>query len=334
MAEKTTIDHIQPNVEDTGDRMHKVAILAFDGVVPFDLSIPCEVFGRVRAPDGAPAYAVRVCGRRGAIQTRNFTLRAPGTLADIRSADTVVVPGIDDVERDMSPAVLASLRAAWKAGVRIVSICSGAFLLGAAGLLDGRRATTHWIAAAELARRYPTACIEPDALFVDEGRLVTSAGASAGLDMCLHLVRLDHGEAVAADAARLAVAPLIRDGGQAQFIRQAPPRTTAGLAATLDWILANLDRSLDVRMLADRAGMSERSFARHFRDQTGSSPVQWLLAARVRAAQELLEITPAPIEEVARQVGFESPITFRSRFRRIVGISPIAYRRRFQTQTV
>ncbi|HEX7781275.1 MAG TPA: helix-turn-helix domain-containing protein [Sphingobium sp.] len=313
--------------------MHKVAVLAFDGVIPFDLGIPLEVFGRVSKADDGPAYAVSVCAPRGAIRTNGFTLRAHGKLADIAAADTVVVPGIDDVDRAVSPAILASLRDAWASGARVVSICSGAFLLGAAGLLDGKRATTHWLCVKELARRYPLAQIEPDALFVDQGRLVTSAGASAGLDMCLHLVRQDHGAATAADAARIAVTPLIRDGGQAQFIRArpAPSRVTAGLAPTLDWMLGSLAQPLNVKTMAKRAGMSERSFARHFHEQIGTTPLQWLLLARVRVAQELLEVTNGTIEEISLRTGFESPVTFRARFRRIVGLSPLSYRRRFQT---
>lgn len=309
--------------------MHRVAILALHTVLPYDLGIACEVFSRVRLPGSDPGYRVLVCGEDDLVQAGAFELRPPGRIADLGSAETVIVPGIEDVDTPFCDAALATLRAAWESGARIASICSGAFVLGAAGLLDGKRVTTHWLAAEELARRYPSARVEPDVLFVDEGRLVTSAGASAGLDMCLHLVRRDHGQAVAMHAARLAVAPLNREGGQAQFIRHELPRSCASLAPTLDWALANIRSPIDVAVLADRAGMSERTFARRFREQTGSTPLQWLLRARIRRAQELLETTLLGIERIAAEAGFESSVSFRTRFRQIVGQSPAAYRAGF-----
>jgi transcriptional regulator GlxA family with amidase domain len=245
------------------------------------------------------------------------------------TADTVVIPGVEDVSAPVSKPVLAALHKAWANGARIASICSGAFVLAETGLLDGRRATTHWIGTTELARRYPRIDVDPNVLFVDEGRIVTSAGASAGLDMCLHLVRRDHGQAIAAHAARLAVAPLDRSGGQSQFIRREPPESRASLAPLLEWMLENLDKPLDVDSLAARARVSARTFARRFRQQTGTTPIQWLLTARVRRAQELLETGAGAIDEVATAVGFESPVTFRVRFQRSVGLSPSVYRGRF-----
>lgn len=197
------------------------------------------------------------------------------------------------------------------------------------GLLDGKRATTHWLLAAQLARVYPKITVEPDVLFVDEGRIVTSAGASSGLDMCLHLVRRDYGQAVAARAARLAVAPLSRDGGQAQFIRHDPPGSPSSLAPLIEWAANNLARPHSVDSLAARAGMSPRTFARRFRDQTGTTPLQWLVTARVQRAQQLLEESRASVEQIAARAGFESPVTFRARFRRVVGLTPSEYRRRF-----
>ncbi len=312
--------------------MHSIAVLALDGVIAFDLGIACEVFSWARLPDGTHAYSVRVCGERLSVRASAFGLRVAGRLNEVAAADTVIVPGIEDVDALIAPQVIASLQAAWDRGARVVSICTGAFVLAAAGLLDGRRATTHWVAAGELARRYPETIVEPDVLYVDEGRLVTSAGASAGLDMCLHLVRRDHGQEVAANAARLAVAPLNRDGGQAQFIRHAPPESQCSLAATLDWLLARLDQPLDVAAMAARAGMSERTFCRRFHEQTGTTPLQWLLKARVRRAQELLEATGIKIDEVATRSGFESSVTFRARFHRIVGLSPGTYRQRFRAK--
>ncbi len=312
--------------------MHEVAVLAMHGVLPFDLGIACEVFTRVCGADGAPAYRVRVCGEAPEVRAGGFDVRAPHGLDRLAVADTVLVPGIADAEAPIAAPVLAALAAAWANGARIASICSGAFVVAATGLLDGRRATTHWLAAADLARRHPAVTVDPNVLFVDEGRIITSAGASAGLDMCLHLVRRDHGQAIAAHAARLAVAPLNREGGQAQFIRHEAPSAAAGLAPLLDWMAANLGRPLSVDALAARAGMSSRTFARRFREQTGATPVQWLLAARVRRAQELLETTSSKLDVVAGAAGFESPVTFRARFQRTVGLSPAAYRRRFNAK--
>ncbi|MDI4233916.1 helix-turn-helix domain-containing protein [Bradyrhizobium sp. Arg237L] len=306
--------------------MHKVSVLAMDGFVPFDLSVPCEVFGRA---SGVASYSVRVCSEATEVRSRNFTLQTEWGLEELVSADTVLVPGVEDPTAPVSPAVLGALRSAWERGARLASICSGAFVLAATGLLDGRRATTHWICADEFARRYPRIQVDPNVLFVDEGRLITSAGASAGVDMCLHLLRRDHGQAVAADAARLAVAPLVRDGGQSQFIRHEPPKSAASLTTLLDWMSANLDRALTVRMLADQARMSPRTLARRFEEQTGTTPLQWLLKMRIRRAQELLETSEASVDQIASSVGFESAVTFRSRFRKVAGISPTAYRQRF-----
>ncbi|MGX9427168.1 MULTISPECIES: GlxA family transcriptional regulator [Bradyrhizobium] len=309
--------------------MHKVSVLAMDGFVPFDLSVPCEVFGRASGAAGVASYSVRVCSEATEVRSRNFTLQTEWGLEELASADTVLVPGVEDPTAPVSPAVLGALQSAWERGARLASICSGAFVLAATGLLDGRRATTHWICADEFARRYPRIQVDPNVLFVDEGRLITSAGASAGVDMCLHLLRRDYGQAVAADAARLAVAPLVRDGGQSQFIRHEPPKSAASLASLLDWMSANLDRTLTVRSLADRARMSPRTLARRFQEQTGTTPLQWLLKMRIRRAQELLETSVASVDQIASSVGFESAVTFRSRFRKVAGISPTAYRHRF-----
>lgn len=309
--------------------MHIVAIVVLDGFVPLDLGIPCDVFGGFDLADRPKLYRVRVCGARRVVRAGAYDIRTHFGLDAVADADTVVVPGVVDVARPVPAAVIEALRAAWDRGARITSICSGTFVLAAAGLLNGRRATTHWRGAAELARRYPAVSVEPDVLFVDEGRIVTSAGASAGLDMCLHLVRRDFGQAAAADAARLAVAPLNRDGGQAQFIRHEAPKANDCLAPLLEWMSAHLDREMDVDALARRARMSPRTFARRFREQTGTTPLQWLLTVRVRRAQELLETTSRPIDDIALRAGFESAVTFRARFRRLVGISPRAYRLRF-----
>jgi transcriptional regulator GlxA family with amidase domain len=309
--------------------MHRVAILALNDVSPGDLAIPWEVFSRARDMEGAPAYDVRVCGEAPEICAGAFSLRAPWTLAEAALADTVIVPGRSEAMAPIAEVVLETIRAAHLRGARVASICSGAFVLAAAGLLDGRRATTHWLAAPVLATAYPSVCVDPDVLFVDEGRVLTSAGASAGLDLCLHMVRNDHGQAVAAEAARLSVAPLDRAGGQAQFIRREPPASAASLAPLLEWMAAHLDERLTLDDLAGRAAASSRTLTRRFRAQTGLSPLQWLLMARVRRAQELLETTSLPIETIAFQSGFESGGALRERFRRMLGVSPLAYRGTF-----
>jgi transcriptional regulator GlxA family with amidase domain len=211
---------------------------------------------------------------------------------------------------------------------RLVSICTGAFVLAAAGILDGRRATTHWAAAPELARRYPKIDVDPDVLFIDHGPVATSAGAAAGLDLCLHLVRRDHGAAAAAQTARSSVMPLERAGGQAQFIAHEPP-SGATLQPLLDWLTDNLRTPLTLADIAAHAAMSSRSLSRHFRQQTGASPMQWLGRQRIRRAQQLLETTAGPVEQIGELVGFASPTAFRERFQRVVGVSPREYRQAF-----
>jgi transcriptional regulator GlxA family with amidase domain len=307
--------------------VHRVAVVAMNGVVPFDLSVPIEVFGRARLADGGPAYEVCVCGPDPDVDAGAFAVRVPHGLDALATADTVVVPGVADIAAPVPPEVLDALRAA---PGRLVSVCVGAFTLAAAGVLDGRRATTHWAAAAELARRFPAVTVDPDVLYVDEGDVLTSAGAAAGLDLCLYLVRRDHGAAVAGRAARLSVAPLERAGGQAQFVAHEPPDPQgSSLEPLLAWLAENLHRPLTLAEIATRASMSTRSLSRHFRRQTGTTPLRWVNRRRVRAAQQLLEESDHPVERVGDLVGFESPTSFRERFREVVGVSPLAYRRSF-----
>lgn len=308
--------------------MHRVAILATDGVVAFDLAIPCEVFGRVEV-EGGPAYAVTVCAPAAEVQSKAFGIRAPGTLDDLAMAETVIVPGVEDPTAPIADAVIEAIRLAEARGALIASICSGAFILAATGLLDGRRATTHWLGAALLAKLHPRVTVDASVLFIDHGRILTAAGASAGMDLCLHMVRRDHGQAAAAHAARLAVAPLEREGGQAQFIRHQPPGSAASLAPLLAFMAENAARPLTLDDLARQATMSSRTLSRRFREQTGVTPLQWLLTARVRNAQHLLETTGLGVEEIAARVGFDSAATLRERFGRMVGVSPAAYRRTF-----
>jgi transcriptional regulator GlxA family with amidase domain len=253
-----------------------------------------------------------------------------GLRGPLRRADRLGPRRARSRRHDRGAGDVRPVRAA-AAGCRIASICTGAFVLAEAGLLDGRRATTHWRAAGELARRYPAVDVDPDVLFVDEGPVLTSAGAAAGLDLCLHMIRGDHGAAVAADAARDAVMPLERAGGQSQFIAREPPAAGgSSLAPVLAWIEQHLDEDLEVDDIARVAMMSTRTLSRQFRRQTGTTPLQWLLRARVRSAQELLETTDQPVDRVARRAGFASSATFRERFRRVVGVTPQRYRETFR----
>ncbi len=309
--------------------MHHIAILALHDVVPFDLSTPCEVFSRVRTADEQAAYQVRVCGEATDIRAGMFDLRVHCGLSQLRGADTVIVPGLSDPSRVISQDVLMALRQAAAEGARLASICTGAFVLAAAGLLDGRRATTHWMVTSELARRYPAVIVDPNVLFVDNGDILTSAGAAAGLDLCLHMVRCDHGAAVAADIARKSVMPLAREGGQAQYIVHESPCSASSLQPLLQWLEKHLKRQLSLEEIANKAATSSRTLNRRFIGQVGTTPLQWLLNARVRRAQHLLETTQLTIEQVATEAGFSSATTLRERFSRKVGNTPQAYRRAF-----
>jgi transcriptional regulator GlxA family with amidase domain len=309
----------------------RVAVLAFDGVVLGDLSVPIEIFGRALDPSRRKAYEVRVFSEEPSVETEHVRLLVPWRLSSLSWAGTVIIPGVSDPNRPISPRLVASIQRAAARGVRIASICSGAFLLAATGLLDGRRATTHWMAASELAQRHPAVEVDADVLYVDNGEVLTSAGAAAGLDLCLHLVRRDFGARVAADAARAAVMPLERAGGQAQFIVHPPPASAESLQPILSWMEAHLERDQPTAVIAKRAAMSTRTLSRRFREQTGSSPAQWLIRARVRRAQQLLESGSSSIEEVAAQVGFGTAAILREHFNKLVGTSPQAYRRAFKT---
>jgi transcriptional regulator GlxA family with amidase domain len=311
--------------------MHVVAVVVPHGVIPLDLAIPCGMFGVSPVPGAQAHYKLQVCGEAKTVRSGGFKVVAPHGLDRVARADTVIVPGIEDIDAPVSPKIIAALRAAAKRGARIASICSGAFVLAAAGLLDGRRATTHWLAAASLAARYPRVQVDPNVLFVDEGQILTSAGAAAGMDLCLHMLRNDLGAAAAADAARLAVVPLERRGGQAQFIKHPAPTSSASLGPLLKWLDENLQRPLTIADMARRASTSLRTFSRRFHEQTGTTPLQWLTTARVRRAQSLLETTQLGVERVATLTGFKSAPTFRDCFRRTVGLSPSDYRKSFRS---
>ncbi|MEM6990729.1 MAG: helix-turn-helix domain-containing protein [Myxococcota bacterium] len=308
-----------------------MAIVAFDGVSVGDLTVPCEMLARARDASGQRLYEVRVCSEHERIATEHFSVEPRFRLASLRRAHTVVVPGLSELSTAVAPAVVRAIARAGARGARVASICTGAFVLAATGLLDGLRATTHWKAAAELARQYPGIEVDPAVLYVDNGHVLTSAGAAAGLDLCLHLIREDFGAGVAAEVARAAVTPLERAGGQAQFISHEPPAADgASLGPLLVWLERNLARVDSVEAIARRAAMSSRTLHRRFREQTGTTPAQWLVRARVRRAQQLLEQSGRSVEEIAGQVGFASAVTMRARFTTIAGTSPNAYRRTFR----
>jgi transcriptional regulator GlxA family with amidase domain len=313
--------------------MHAVAVLALDGVSAFDLSIPCQVFALASCPDGSPAYDVRVCADRSVTATagpsRPFRISSAYGWNDARAADTVIVPGVP-ADHVPHPRVVRVLREAAARGARIASICTGAFVLAHAGLLRGRRVTTHWRFADALAERYPETDVDPSVLYVDEGQVLTSAGIAAGLDLCLHMIRVDRGAAVAAHAARMLVMPPQRTGGQAQFIEYRTPRDDSlDLGPTLQWMRGKLSEPLSLADIAAHAMMSRRSLARHFRAQTGTTPLRWLLAQRLQRARELLETTSLPLTAVAEASGFGSLETLRHHFTRQVGTTPSAYRAAF-----
>ncbi len=321
---------------------HTVAVYAFDGMSPFELGCVVEVFGLPRPELGVPWYELKVCAQTAQPlrAVGGFTMATEYGLDDFAAADTVIVTAVPDVRGDSPAALVSVLREAHARGARVVSICSGAFALAAAGLLDGRTATTHWRYADVLAERYPDVHVDPDVLYVDDGSILTSAGSAAGLDLCLHLVRNDHGPSVANSVARRLVLPPHREGGQAQFI-EAAVRPLAddgapgsgGVTRSLEWALEHLATPISVADLARVAHLSQRSYLRHFTRATGTSPLRWLIAQRVAAARPLLEATDAPVEEVGAAVGFADPATFRHHFSRAVGTSPSAYRRTFRSST-
>jgi transcriptional regulator GlxA family with amidase domain len=312
---------------------HRVAVLALPSVVPFDLAVPTQVFGYPLTDLGRKRYSVVVCGpTRGVLRTRRgFSVAVPHGLGVLRRAETIIVPGIDDLDLEIPASVCRALVAAHERGTRIVSICTGAFVLAAAGLLDGRRATTHWLDAPVLAARHPAVRVDPSVLYIDEGSILTSAGIAAGLDLCLHIVRKDHGTAVAnAVARRLVIAPH-RSGGQAQFVTDPIPAARgSALERTRSWMLERLGEPLTVPMMAAHARMSLRTFARRFAAETGTSPLQWLLRQRVLAAQQLLEETAQPVERIAATCGFGSAVSMRVHFHHALETSPLAYRRAFR----
>ncbi len=311
--------------------MRCVAVVAVPEVIAFDLATPVEIFGRARLPGGEPAYRVLVCGDGTAVDAGPLTLIPGSALDAVERADTVIVPGSRRPQRPVPGPIIAALQNAVARGSRVASICVGAFALAQAGVLDGRRATTHWNAVELFRSMYPAVLLDPAAMFTQDGPVHTSAGAAAGLDLCLELIRLDYGIAVAADAARTAVMPLYREGGQAPFILSRPPAALDdSLTSLLEWLESNAHRELTLGDMAARAHMSIRTLNRRFQDQLGSSPMAALLGIRVRLAREALETTVHPVERIAHQVGFGSAVNLRIQFKRVVGMSPQAYRQVFR----
>jgi AraC family transcriptional activator FtrA len=315
---------------------HRVAVLAFEGLAPFDLGVPAEIFASARPElELAWWYSFAVCAERpgplGVVG--GFQLIAPHGLEVLAAADTVIVPGCADVRADPSPELVNALRSAHANGARIVSTCSGAFTLAAAGLLDGREATTHWLHARRLQERFPRVRVNADVLYVDGGDVLTSAGTAAGIDLCLHLIRCDHGAEIANRIARQMIVAAHRYGGQAQFIEAPIPQRINDdpIAGTVQWALEHLGEPLTVGGLARRSHLSPRQFSRRFRAATGATPGGWLLRQRLQASLTLLERSDAGIEEIGSQVGIPSAAGFRRHFREAFGVPPSSYRRNFQS---
>jgi transcriptional regulator GlxA family with amidase domain len=318
-------------------RRHRVAVLVRDGLMPMELGIVHQLFGQARAADGTRLYDVVTCALApGPVRTdADFPIHVAHGPEALGEADTVVVPASHEPDETetagrLSPD-LADALGRIRPGTRVASICTGAFVLAAAGLLDGRRATTHWKSSELFRRLFPRVDLDPDVLYTDEGDVLTSAGEASGIDLCLHLIRRDHGAAVANDVARATVVPPHRDGGQAQFIPRpvAVPRRSATGAARA-WALERLDRPIALRELAARESLSVRTFTRRFREEVGMSPGQWLTQQRVQHARQLLEETDFPVDRVAREAGFGTAASLRQHLHAALGVSPSAYRTTFR----
>jgi AraC family transcriptional activator FtrA len=323
--------------EEQKTAMRTIAAIVYDAVNPFELGVATEVFGFERPELGVPWYRFRICAdeARPIRTSAGIFLTTPYALEHVAEADTVIVPGSRPGIVPVSEALLDTLRQSYERGARIITLCTGTFLLAAAGLLDGRCVTTHWAWAAELAKRYPKVHVDPHRLYVEDGQIFTSAGTAAAIDLSLHVVRQDYGAEIASAIARRMVVPLHRDGGQAQYIET--PLLSASeqdepFGATLAWIAGNLHEELTVEHMAARAMMSPRTFTRRFHATLGTTPYHWLLQQRIILAQRLLETTNETIERVAACCGFRSAATFRLHFQRFLSISPQAYRSAFQRE--
>ncbi|GAA1557485.1 GlxA family transcriptional regulator [Streptomyces globosus] len=316
---------------------HRVAVLALPGLLPFELGIPHRIFGRARDAAGEPLYEILTCAlAAGPVRTdADFAVHVEHGPELLSTADTVVVPASYELgpvyeEGRLTPGLAAAL-AHIRPGTRLVSICTGGYVLAAAGYLDGRPATTHWGHAEHFRRLFPAVRVDPDVLYTDDGDVLTSAGVASGIDLCLHIVRRDHGAAVANDVARRTVVPPHRDGGQAQFVdRPVPNPRAAGTAAARAWVLDRLHEPVRLADLARKESMSVRTFTRRFREEAGVSPGEWITGQRVERARQLLERTDLPMERVAREAGFGTAQSLRKHLQAALGVSPTAYRRTFR----
>lgn len=316
--------------------MHRVVALCFDGLVAFDLAAPAQAFTVAARADGVPLYRFSACSLTGAQlrTTTGFAVKPQDAIGALAGADTVVVPGYFAILEPPCEEALGALRRAAERGARIISVCTGAFALAHAGLLDGRRATTHWAWAAEMADRFRAVEVDAAALYVDAGEVMTSAGLSAGIDLSLHVIRKDFGAAVGERVARHMVAAPQREGGQAQFIKRPPVRPGGSLEETRRWAAERLHQPLDVAAMAAHACVSPRTFARHFREETGTTPLRWLVSQRVLEARRLLEDSELAIDEVAWRAGFGTAASLREHFRRATATTPTAYRRSFNPDSL
>ncbi|WP_101835228.1 GlxA family transcriptional regulator [Frankia canadensis] len=317
--------------------MHRVVVLALDGVMPFELSMPSKIFGAARDAADRPLHEVLTCSLDGEPVTTaaDYSIAVMHDAAVLATADTVVVPPAEAmtkiVDRDLLPPGLADAFGQVRADARVVSLCLASYVLAAVGLLDDLPATTHWRHAEDFQRAYPAVHVDPDVLFVDAGRVFTSAGAAAGVDLCLHLVRRDHGSGVANQVARGIVVAPWREGGQAQYIERPVPRGPgSGTAPTRSWAIDRLDQNLRLDDLAAHAGMSRRTFTRHFRSEVGQSPGQWLVQQRVDLARNLLEFTDLSVDRIAESAGFGTAASLREHLRAAIAVSPMVYRRTFR----
>ncbi|MEU6146348.1 helix-turn-helix domain-containing protein [Streptomyces sp. NPDC047081] len=314
--------------------LKNVAAVVLDGVNPFELAVVCEVFGTDRSDDGLPEYDFAVASAEGPVlNTRaGFSMQVEHGLERLEEADLIAVPaGARFESREFPPELLESLRRAVDRGARVLSVCSGVFVVAAAGLLDGRRCAVHWHHAEELARAYPGLTVEPDVLYVDEEPVITSAGTAAGIDACLHIVRKEQGPEVANKIARRMVVPPHRDGGQAQYIERPLPKNSCDtVGEVLVWMERHLDEDVTVEQLAERAHMSPRTFARRFQQETGTTPYRWILRQRVLQAQRLLEATDETVDAIAGRTGFGNAAALRHQFVQAIGTTPHAYRRTFR----
>lgn len=323
--------------------MHSVAILAYDGMSGFESGLAAEIFGLTELAEmfsagiSRPWYTVKLCSEEPEVRMLGgATVRTSFGLADLAAADTVVIPSVRDVTEPASPGVIAAIQTAHERGSRLVSICSGAFALAAAGVLDGRSATTHWIYTDLLQERYPEVDVDPTPLYVDGGNVLTSAGCAAGLDLCLHIVRSDHGAQAANDVARRLVVSPHRAGGQAQYIDSpvSEPTTDGQIAGGMAWALANLNSPITLDALAAQSSLSRRSYLRRFAKATGTTPIKWLIAQRIQASLALLESSSLSIEQITARVGFDSPVTYRHHFVRALRTTPSEYRSCFAGRVV